>query len=387
MNMMDKKTIYDKDSDKLIDELDNLEGMDMEELASLLQDKNVARDAELLMLYRQSEMRHRVPSPHVEREWERFRNMNMSSTVAPRLFSLKNIFYTVASVAAIVLVVFVWIHFDSTSENNMLAFESNNAPQKVMIGDEGEDLIPIDAQQKEKGVVLSDGKADFSKVGRLSDDGGMKTITTPRGKDFEVVLSDGTVVLLNADSKLIFPKHFVGNNRKVRLEGEAYFKVTKNKHLPFIVETDKVSTKVLGTEFNLKAYPHSPANVTLITGSVAVNSNGKEILLKPGQNAEVDSNHAFDVTTVDTECYTQWKDGYFYFDNVPLIDVVRELGRWYNINIEIRDNSLMSYRLHFIASRKASISEFVNNLNEFNYLSVVQKDNRLIIDKKEKAAH
>ena len=88
------------------------------------------------------------------------------------------------------------------------------------------------------------------------------------------------------------------------------------------------------------------------------------------------------MTTVDTEGYIQWKDGYFYFDNVPLIDVVRDLGRWYNVNIEIRNNSLMSYRLHFIASRKASIKEFVDNLNEFNYLHVVHKDNKLIIDRK-----
>ena len=95
--------------------------------------------------------------------------------------------------------------------------------------------------------------------------------------------------------------------------------------------------------------------MTLISGSVAVNSEGKEVMLKPGQNAELNSNHEFEVTTVDTECYTQWKDGYFYFDNVPLIEVVRDLGRWYNINIEIRDNSLMSYRLHFVASRKASV--------------------------------
>lgn len=144
-----------------------------------------------------------------------------------------------------------------------------------------------------------------------------------------------------------------------------------------------MATKVYGTEFNLNAYPHSGVNVTLISGSVAVNSEGKEVMLKPGQNAELNSNHEFEVTTVDTECYTQWKDGYFYFDNVPLIEVVRDLGRWYNINIEIRDNSLMSYRLHFVASRKASVKEFVDNLNVFNYLSVVQKGNRLIIDKKE----
>ena len=168
----------------------------------------------------------------------------------------------------------------------------------------------------------------------------------------------------------------------MKLVGEAYFKVSKNKHRPFIVETGNLYTKVLGTEFNLKAYPHSDVNVTLIKGSVAVNAEGKEVMLKPGQNAEYSEDKDIEVTTVDTEGYIQWKDGYFYFDNVPLIDVVRDLGRWYNVNIEIRNNSLMSYRLHFIASRKASIKEFVDNLNEFNYLHVVHKDNKLIIDRK-----
>ena len=210
----------------------------------------------------------------------------------------------------------------------------------------------------------------------------MKTISTPRGKDYELVLSDGTVVLLNADSKITFPTRFTGNKRTVKLVGEAYFKVSKNKHRPFIVETGNLYTKVLGTEFNLKAYPHSDVNVTLIKGSVAVNAEGKEVMLKPGENAEYSENKDIEVTTVDTEGYIQWKDGYFYFDNVPLIDVVRDLGRWYNVNIEIRNNSLMSYRLHFIASRKASIKEFVDNLNEFNYLHEVHKGNKLIIDRK-----
>ena len=264
----------------------------------------------------------------------------------------------------------------------MLAFESNDAPKETLIGNKEDNLEPIKANFSEDGITVNSIKADFSKMKNSSNRSEMKTISTPRGKDYEVVLSDGTVVLLNADSKITFPTRFTGENRTVKLVGEAYFKVSKNKHRPFIVKTENLSIKVLGTEFNLKAYPHSEVNVTLIKGSVAVNAQGKEIMLKPGQNAEYNENKEIEITTVDTESYTQWKDGYFYFDNVQLIDVVRELGRWYNVNVEIRNNSLMSYRLHFIASRKSNIKEFVDNLNEFNYLHVEHKDNKLIIDKK-----
>lgn len=383
--MIDKENIKDIKSSRLVDELEHFDEKSIAEIEKMLQDNELANDARLVMGIRHTRMRQHAAAPDVEREWKLFsqRHIEVEKRKA-RTISLRNVFYLVASVAAIILVIFVITHFGQQPDNSMLAFESNNAPKSIMIGDEDSDMAPIGKEDEEEGVILTNGKADFSKVKAENMKETIKTITTPRGRDYEVVLSDGTMVLLNADSKLVFPVHFSGKNRVVKLVGEAYFKVSKNKHLPFIVQTEKLTTRVLGTEFNLKAYPHSPANVTLINGSVAVNSAGKEVMLKPGQNVQVDSNHDFDVSTVDTECYTQWKDGYFYFDNVPLIDVVRELGRWYNVNIEIRDNSLMSYRLHFIASRKSSIKEFVDNLNEFNYLSVVQKGNKLIIDKKEK---
>lgn len=383
--MIDSKDIRDKKSNSLIDEFDRLDSASSAEVETLLQDEENADFAKAILSYRLARMKQRLAQPDLKREWLDFcaeqaiHEPSHSHTV---LF--RNIFYTISSVAAVVLIVFLVAHWGGKQDNQMLAFEANNDPKAIMIGNQDDDLEPIKEEQSATGILLTQSKADFSKVRIINGKNAMKTITTPRGKDYEVVLSDGTEVLLNADSKLTFPVHFSGENRTVKLTGEAYFKVTKNKHCPFIVQTDKVATKVYGTEFNLKAYPHSGVNVTLISGSVAVHSEGQEVMLKPGQNAELNSNHEFDVTTVDTECYTQWKDGYFYFDNVPLIEVVRDLGRWYNINIEIRDNSLMSYRLHFIASRKSSVKEFVDNLNVFNYLSVVQKGNRLIIEKKEK---
>lgn len=367
---------------ELLDMLEQSDNPTLSDFQALLSDEESAEDARLILEYRLAKAKT-IHSIDTDREWKRFSQRIQEPKKTPDIFSIRNVFYAVASVAAVVLVAFVFTQFPK-QDDGMLAFESNDAPKEILMGNEEDDMEPIQSTAgiTNTGIVVNSTKADFSRVKATSGEPEMKTISTPRGKDYELVLSDGTVVLLNADSKITFPTRFTGNKRTVKLVGEAYFKVSKNKHRPFIVETGNLYTKVLGTEFNLKAYPHSDVNVTLIKGSVAVNAEGKEVMLKPGENAEYSENKDIEVTTVDTEGYIQWKDGYFYFDNVPLIDVVRDLGRWYNVNIEIRNNSLMSYRLHFIASRKASIKEFVDNLNEFNYLHVVHKDNKLIIDRK-----
>ncbi len=383
---MNKQNMNSKEDIKGTELLDMLEQSDnpaLSDFEALLSDERSAEDARIILEYRLAKAKS-CRTIDTDREWKNFAQRIQETKKPASLYNIRNAFYAVATVAAAVLIAFLVTQFPK-QDDSMLAFESNNAPKEILMGNEDEDdMEPIKptASIVKAGVVVSGTKADFSKIKTTSDEPEMKTISTPRGKDYELVLSDGTVVLLNADSKITFPTRFTGNKRTVKLVGEAYFKVSKNKHRPFIVETGNLYTKVLGTEFNLKAYPHSDVNVTLIKGSVAVNAEGKEVMLKPGENAEYSENKDIEVTTVDTEGYIQWKDGYFYFDNVPLIDVVRDLGRWYNVNIEIRNNSLMSYRLHFIASRKASIKEFVDNLNEFNYLHVVHKDNKLIIDRK-----
>lgn len=383
---MNKQIMNSKEDIKGTELLDMLEQSDnpaLSDFQALLSDERSAEEARIILEYRLAKAKS-SRTIDTDREWKNFAQRIQEPKKTAVRYNIRNAFYAVASVAAVVLIAFVATQFPKQDEG-MLAFESNDAPKEILMGNEDEDSMePIQptARITKTGIVVNSTKADFSKVKATSGEPEMKTISTPRGKDYELVLSDGTVVLLNADSKITFPTRFTGDKRTVKLVGEAYFKVSKNKHLPFIVEAGNLSTRVLGTEFNLKAYPHSDVNVTLIKGSVAVNAEGKEVMLKPGENAEYSENKDIEVTTVDTEGYIQWKDGYFYFDNVPLIDVVRDLGRWYNVNIEIRNNSLMSYRLHFIASRKASIKEFVDNLNEFNYLHVVHRDNKLIIDRK-----
>ncbi len=223
---------------------------------------------------------------------------------------------------------------------------------------------------------------DFSK--QVDDDGPVeeRVITTPRGKVQTIILTDGTRVLLNNESRLQFPTRFTGDTRTVLVEGEAYFTVAKDASHPFIVRSRDISTTALGTKFNVKAYKDKAIHITLVDGSVRVtDGNNQEVILKPGEDVST-VNDKLVIADADTKTYKQWEEGYFYYDNVPLIDVLIELGRWYNVNIELQNRKLMSYRLHFIADRNASIDDALERLNEFRYLHAERKGDKIIVSEK-----
>lgn len=161
------------------------------------------------------------------------------------------------------------------------------------------------------------------------------TIETPRGGQYQVRLPDGTKVWLNAASSLKFPTSFAGNVREVRLSGEAYFEVAKDKTKPFKVISDKQTVEVLGTHFNISDYADETATkTTLLEGSVKVEDNTKrQILLKPGQQAIL-SKSTFEEQTVDVEEAVAWKNGQFVFSNERLETIMQRLGRWYDVDIE-----------------------------------------------------
>ncbi len=367
------------DSERMIRDIDQ---MSDEELRALLSDEQMAEDADLIIAYREAKVKDAYPVPDSSKAWEQFHAVHIAPKKARRI-QLRSVAYTAMAAAAMLLFIVGW-HFYSNkfqdrTDDAMLAFTANDAPQEVLISTDNDHPQSIREMDVDNGdVLVKETLIDFSHPRSSDGSPKIKTVSTPRGKAYTVVLPDGTRAILNADSKLLFPSRFTGETREVQLLGEAYFDVKKDAAHPFIVKTEKVVTRVLGTEFNLTAYPESDVSVTLISGSVMVNDDVK---LKPGENALLEGGE-FKVTTVDTEYYTQWKEGYFYFDNVPLIDVVRELGRWYNINIQINENSLLSYRLHFIADRNASIEQVVQNLNELSFLSAVKQGNRLIIMKR-----
>ncbi len=173
-------------------------------------------------------------------------------------------------------------------------------------------------------------------------------VYTPLSAKTRFVLPDSTIVWLNSGSRLKYPFSFSGKTREVYLTGEGYFKVAKNKKIPFVVKTNKLNITAYGTSFDVMAYPDDPTVwTTLVNGTVKVESvkDRKYIFLKPSTQA------LFNIKTetlkgyrVDTRFYTSWKDGKLIFRNEPLGIVAHKLERWFNCTIHIQDTKLINYR-------------------------------------------
>ncbi|MDR3697510.1 FecR family protein [Mucilaginibacter sp.] len=164
------------------------------------------------------------------------------------------------------------------------------------------------------------------------------TITIPKGGQYQLILADGTKVWLNAASSLRFPTAFTGTNRTVELTGEAYFEVAKNKDKPFNVKTATQSVQVLGTHFNINAY-NNEANVktTLLEGSVKVYAANANVIISPGQQSALKSDGSFEIKRdLDMDEAVAWKNGIFQFNEADIQTVMRQISRWYDIDVEFK---------------------------------------------------
>jgi transmembrane sensor len=189
------------------------------------------------------------------------------------------------------------------------------------------------ANQNNTAVSKKDGELVYT--GDNNAEAVTNIMTTPRGRQYKLELSDGTKVWLNASSSITFPTSFAVNERKVSIKGEVYFEVAKDKNRPFTVSVKDVEVKVLGTHFNINSYDdESEINTTLLEGSVLVGKKDKKVLLKPGQQAEIKNTGAVAVKQLNNfDEVMAWKKGMFYFNNASLETVLRQLSRWYDVDI------------------------------------------------------
>lgn len=162
------------------------------------------------------------------------------------------------------------------------------------------------------------------------------TISTPLGSEFELILPDGTNVWLNAGSSITYPTRFSGAYREIKLSGEAYFDVTKNKDKPFVVDANGTQIKVLGTQFNVHAYQNEKTvKTTLVAGAILVKSKK----LTPGQQAITFlASEKVTISDVDLQEATAWRQGYFYFADETLPTVMKTLARWYDIEVSYSED-------------------------------------------------
>ena len=167
----------------------------------------------------------------------------------------------------------------------------------------------------------------------------MNTITTPRGGKWFVVLSDGTKVWLNAASSITYPTTFTGSDRQVTITGEAYFEVAHNAARPFKVVSNGQTVEDIGTSFDINSYSDEPDNrTTLVEGSIKVSTTNGSAILKPGQQAKVKSGLAITVINdQDMERTLAWKNGLFIFNRTDLYTLMRQLSRWYDVDVVFQD--------------------------------------------------
>lgn len=159
------------------------------------------------------------------------------------------------------------------------------------------------------------------------------TISTPRGGQYQLILPDGSKIWLNAASSLKFPTAFTGGQRDVELTGEAYFEVAKNPSKPFMVNVNELNVKVLGTHFNINAYADEDnIKTTLLEGLVQLTSGNSHNLLKPDEQGIVKGDN-IRIVEVDAERAVAWKNGFFDFNRASIRDIMKQLSRWYNIEV------------------------------------------------------
>lgn len=163
----------------------------------------------------------------------------------------------------------------------------------------------------------------------------INTLTTNKGETYKVRLPDGTMVWLNAASSLKYPSSFTAlKNRIVELTGEAYFEVSSDKAHPFFVKTNRQNVEVLGTHFNVSAYPEEhTTKTTLVEGSVKVSTPTQSRFIKPGEQLTLSSENKLEITSIDARMAIAWKNDEFMFDDEPIEQVMNTLSRWYNIEI------------------------------------------------------
>ncbi|HWK04677.1 MAG TPA: FecR domain-containing protein [Puia sp.] len=249
-------------------------------------------------------------------------------------------------------------------------------------------------------IVLQQGLNASLKNGQLSyevakdvsaksgpvDGTGYNTLYTPRGRQFQVLLPDGTKVWLNAASSIRYPTAFTGTERKVEIRGEAYFEVAANAHLPFIVQmNERMEIRVLGTHFNVSAYPdETEMHTTLLEGSVRVSAYGHSSLLLPGQQAGVNTADGkatgIQVSNANTEQAVAWKEGLFNFQGKRFEEVMRQLSRWYDIDV-VYENGIPDMEFEGELGRDINLSKVLFFLGKVDVHYRLEEGHRLVISR------
>lgn len=277
-----------------------------------------------------------------------------------------------AAAAVLILAAGTWIVAKRTAPKQDIAV--NKPVQDIAPGRNGAILILADGSQitldsigngqisNQNGsrITLQNGSLHYDAASAAT--ASINTVRTPAARQFRLVLPDGSAVWLNAASTLKYPTAFTGHDRTVEISGEAYFEITQDPERPFRVKiNNKATIEVLGTHFNINAYTdESSIRATLLAGSIKVNAAGGAAILKPGQQAAIRETIQLN-NTVNTGQVIAWKDGIFNFDAMGVEEVMRQLARWYDIEV-VYEKNIPDIRFYGEIGRNLSLSQVLEGL-------------------------
>lgn len=231
----------------------------------------------------------------------------------------------------------------------------NDSTNTVLLSKSG-----VTIKQDENGVIIYDGFA--TQAPSTSSISGYNTIETPKGGIYQVILPDNSKVWLNNESRIKFPVQFSKTERKVEINGEVYFEVAPNKNKPFRVVSKEQTVEVLGTHFNVNSYADEfNTKTSLLEGSVRV-TNSKKLskIIKPGQQA-ITTNANMEITNIDIDQVVAWKNGDFVFEGTSLETIMRQISRWYDIEV-VYQGSIKNVQFGGSISRTKNINEVLRVL-------------------------
>ena len=327
---------------------------------------------------------------------------------APIVPLYHRLWFRISAAAAVMLFISIAAFYFLHQRNDSITAQTQNAAQQIKDIPPGTNnaILTLDngtrivldsaadgtlAQQGNIKVLKMNGQIAYDKAGNADLQAApiYNTITTARGNQYMVVLADGTKVWLNAASSIRFPFYFKGNERRVVITGEAYFEVAKDITRPFRVEFnnqsgEKGEIEVLGTHFNVNAYPdEEDIKTTLLEGSVKVSKGNERVLIVPGEQVCVSSNPpsgSKSITLKKDVVLSQvvaWKDGFFVFDNSDIKMIMRQVARWYDVEV-IFEGNMLPESFTGKVSRNVPLSKFLKML-ELNEVHVKTEGRKIII--------
>jgi ferric-dicitrate binding protein FerR (iron transport regulator) len=250
---------------------------------------------------------------------------------------------------------------------------------KIVLDSTGNGILAVQGNVK----ITKQGIGGISYMGTPAGKVSYNTLSVPRGsRPLNLTLSDGTRVWINVGSSLTYPTAFTGKERKVTMTGEAYFEVAHNSSMPFLVQHNDATVKVLGTHFNVNSYEDEfTERITLLEGSVRVSQGTSSGLLKPGQQARInnDGNNGIKIVNdVDVNEVMAWKDGKFMFDkNTDIYTIMRQVSRWYNVDVEYQGK--INQRFWGSISKDVNVSQVLKILEAAGGIKFKVEENKIIV--------